>query len=81
MIDGLDRDGFIQAKEHEFFETERDNAMKTTNDYQLDSLRARFAARGYNTMNHRRSSFLAWFTLTIALLFSIGCMIAAFTLY
>lgn len=81
MFEGLDRDGFCQSKEHEFFETERDN-MKTTNDYQLDSLRARFAARGYNTMNHRRSHHvIGWVAVGMALLFSIGCLVAAFTLY
>lgn len=28
--------------------------MNTTDDYQLDHLRARFAARGYQPLNHKR---------------------------
>lgn len=40
--------------------------MKTT-DYQIESLRARFAERGYEPLNRRRSRFVPWFATGMAI--------------
>lgn len=50
------------------------HTMKTTTDYQLESLRARFAARGYEPLNHHRLHPARWVGYGIG----IGCLIAAF---
>ena len=61
---------------HVFSNNHNQNRIMNLTEYQLETLRARFAARGYQPLNHRRSRFVPWFATGMA----IGS-IAAFILF